>query len=250
MVEETLFLSNPSCDLEDHPTKVPSIQLRYTMVFSEVRLIQESMTEALLSRSGYGRVLSVSNLEEAAKQIEAVGPDLDLVLVDATLPDGLATVKWLRGRNPISRLMAFNVDEAVQDMRAWTGAGVFAYIGRSGTMKDVIELISTRMDGAAASRVKLNSDLMIGLSSSRITSPEAAVLTGREEQVAQLLVAGESNKEIARLLNISVPTVKSHVHNLLGKLGLQRRGKLALQYGSVSDAIRRGDNARADPQVA
>jgi DNA-binding NarL/FixJ family response regulator len=65
------------------------------------------------------------------------------------------------------------------------------------------------------------------------TNSQAAILTAREDEVARLIIAGESNKDIARLLNISVPTVKSHVHNLLIKLGLQRRGRLALRYNGV-----------------
>ena len=44
--------------------------------------------------------------------------------------------------------------------------------------------------------------------------------------MGRLIMLGESNKDIARSLNISVATVKSHVHNVLAKLGLKRRGKL------------------------
>ena len=52
-------------------------------------------------------------------------------------------------------------------------------------------------------------------------------LTAREEQIAGLICAGLSNKEISRDLNIGLATTKSHVHNLLGKLELRRRGQLA-----------------------
>ena len=48
--------------------------------------------------------------------------------------------------------------------------------------------------------------------------------------MACLIMSGESNKDIARSLNISLATVKSHVHNLLGKLGLKRRGQLGRWY--------------------
>jgi DNA-binding NarL/FixJ family response regulator len=51
-------------------------------------------------------------------------------------------------------------------------------------------------------------------------------LSARELQIIQLIGAGLSNKDIARQLNIGVATTKSHVHNLLGKLALQRRGQI------------------------
>ena len=66
--------------------------------------------------------------------------------------------------------------------------------------------------------------------------------------MVRLIVAGESNKDIARLLSISVPTVKSHVHNLLEKLGLQRRGKLALRLhgGATRRSYRPTDPISSD----
>ena len=52
-------------------------------------------------------------------------------------------------------------------------------------------------------------------------------LTAREEEIASLIAAGLSNKEIARRLKICLPTIKSHVHNILGKLELERRGQVS-----------------------
>jgi DNA-binding NarL/FixJ family response regulator len=53
------------------------------------------------------------------------------------------------------------------------------------------------------------------------------VLTARELQIVELIGAGLSNKDIARHLNIGLATTKSHVHNMLEKLELQRRGQIA-----------------------
>jgi DNA-binding NarL/FixJ family response regulator len=52
-------------------------------------------------------------------------------------------------------------------------------------------------------------------------------LTRRERQAAELIRSGLSDKEIARQLNISLATTKSHVHNLLGKLHVHRRSQVA-----------------------
>jgi DNA-binding NarL/FixJ family response regulator len=54
-----------------------------------------------------------------------------------------------------------------------------------------------------------------------------AALTQREREVVRLLVNGLSNKEIARRLCLQLPTVKTHVHHVLGKLGLSSRGQIA-----------------------
>jgi DNA-binding NarL/FixJ family response regulator len=54
-----------------------------------------------------------------------------------------------------------------------------------------------------------------------------SALTRRERQTAELIKSGLSDKEIARRLNISLATTKSHVHNLLGKLNARRRTEVA-----------------------
>ena len=54
-------------------------------------------------------------------------------------------------------------------------------------------------------------------------SPLVVALTGREREVLQLLVGGASNREIAQRLVLSMNTVKKHVFNICGKLGVQRR---------------------------
>jgi len=57
--------------------------------------------------------------------------------------------------------------------------------------------------------------------------PEYANLTARERQVLRLIDSGLSNKEIAQQLRIELATVKNHVHNILEKLQVRRRGAAA-----------------------
>jgi two-component system nitrate/nitrite response regulator NarL len=59
-------------------------------------------------------------------------------------------------------------------------------------------------------------------------------LTFREREIFHLVGAGLSNKDIARRLSISIGTTKSHVHSLLGKLSLKRRGDVISRAGSDS----------------
>ena len=214
---------------------------RCAVILSEVQLARETLVAAVESYLLVQNVVCINSLAETARQINIIEPDM--VLIDATLRDGLNAVRWFRLRSPASLLIAFNVDEAVQDTVAWGEAGISSFISRSDTLKEIIELISTQMDDDSAPDGRLMAEIDLD-STDELSSPitlaqgEIVVLTRREEQVAQLLIAGESNKEIGRALNISVPTVKSHVHNLLRKLGVQRRGKLARSYELIANTGR------------
>ncbi len=85
---------------------------------------------------------------------------------------------------------------------------------------------------------------------SKAATAEAAALTAREDQIVRLLAAGLSNKEIARRLDIGLATVKSHVHNLLGKLALARRSQVAPWMRAHQPAFRRLDVGSATGETA
>ena len=69
--------------------------------------------------------------------------------------------------------------------------------------------------------------------SSARANPLAEMLTDRERDVLQLLIEGASNREIAHRLVLSVNTVKRHVYNLCGKLGVQSRTQVISRARSL-----------------
>ena len=79
-------------------------------------------------------------------------------------------------------------------------------------------------------------------------------ISGRELEVLELLAQGSSNKEIARKLRIGVSTVKNHVHNILDKLQVCRRGEAAalvrsqFHASSLPSSPRDLASARSDPR--
>ena len=75
-------------------------------------------------------------------------------------------------------------------------------------------------------------------------------MTKRERQAAELITTGLSDKEIARQLNISLATTKSHVHNLLSKLNLQRRSQVAKRLREHEHRAGRGVDAPAGSLAA
>jgi two-component system nitrate/nitrite response regulator NarL len=200
------------------------------LVLSEVRLVREVLVEALGQALYFTGLSGVASLEEAIARMEMDRPEL--VLIDVSLPRSLAAARRLRQGGRTTPLVAFNMDDVAPDISEWTQAGIVAHFGRSLSLEEFVERIGTLMNKQAAEH-SLTSAKPAGddaTTTDRLagTAGAAAILTAREEEVARLIIVGETNKDIARALNISVATVKSHVHNLLGKLGLAGRGKLAL----------------------
>ncbi len=209
---------------------VPRLRI---VVVSEVRFLREGLAE-LLERDPS---ISVAGLCADLAEVVAlsVPPRADVVLVDATLRDGVAAARWARHVKPDVRIIAFAVRETKEDVIAWAEAGVIGYVPDTAPLADLARLVmdihageqpcSGRVAAELLHRIAVTESLGIG----RNALSPAVALTRRERETAELIAAGLSDKEIARRLNISLATAKLHVHNLLGKLNVQRRGQVVVR---------------------
>ena len=199
----------------------------HVAVVSGVRFVREALAEIL------ERDPLVSVVEVCTDLIEVVAlrPILqaDVVLLDATIPEGPNALRRALDIAPEMRIVAFAVSETEDDIVAWAEAGVIGYIPSTAALADFVRLVRDIHSGEQVCSGQVASGLLrrIALSANRgnrrYTTFLVPGLTDRERLVAELLRSGLSNKEIARRLSISLGTTKSHVHSLLGKLNVRRR---------------------------
>jgi two-component system nitrate/nitrite response regulator NarL len=196
------------------------------VVVSEVRFLRESVAEILARDPSMSVVGLFADLSEAVALTPAFP---DVVLLDAAFPAGAAAVIRTRHIAPELRVIAFAVRETEEDIISWAQAGVIGYVPSTAALSDLVRLVMEIHDGEQLCSGRVAAGLLrrIAVTASLgdrrdPTSP----LTARERQIAEVIATGLSDKEIARRLNISLATTKSHVHNLLGKLNAQRRGEV------------------------
>jgi two-component system, NarL family, nitrate/nitrite response regulator NarL len=196
-----------------------------------VRFTRESIAE-LLERDPLVTVVGqCANLSEAVALSPAL--EADVVLLDARLADGPAGVRHALEIAPGMRIVVSAVRETEDDIIAWAEAGVIGYIPRTAARVDFVRLVREIHHGEQMCSGRVATGLLRRIALSARRRPERGaglslpVLTRRERQAAELIRTGLSDKEIARQLNISLATTKSHVHNLLGKLQVHRRSQVA-----------------------
>jgi DNA-binding NarL/FixJ family response regulator len=172
-----------------------------------------------------------ADLQSAMKNLADNPPDI--VLLDVGLLDGPEAVKRIRDIAPETPVVVIAVTETVDEVIAWAEAGAAGYIPKTASLTDIAPLLVGIAGGKQACSESVAAGMFRRLFSASNAGRgnqgivPALALTAREAQIAQMIVTGMSNKDIARGLNIGLATAKTHVHHLLGKLGLRRRGEAA-----------------------
>ena len=161
---------------------------------------------------------------EALAVVRAAQPDV--VLMDLSMPgvDGIEGTARLRDAGESARVVVLTSFVEHDRVTAALAAGAVGYLLKDSDPRDVLEAIRS----AAAGHAPLDARVARALLPSSKPADPAAALSGREREVLLLVAQGMANKQIARELGIAQSTVKSHVGNIFGKLGLLSRTQVAL----------------------
>jgi len=203
------------------------------LVASEVKLFQDGIA-ALLDHADCVRIVGTTSLRHALANVAQLHPDI--VLFDATRPGNLEHARALTDWTPAPKVVAFGVGETATELLALAAAGVAGYVRNDAAPDDVVRVVLSAMRGELVCSPRAAATLynhLALLSRDSCDESSSSSLSKRELQIAVLLDRGLSNKEIARALGIQATTVKNHVHNILDKLNVRRRGEAAARLRSV-----------------
>jgi DNA-binding NarL/FixJ family response regulator len=208
-------------------------------IFSDVRLYREGLVLSLSRQSSIAVTGSGDISPQALLQVIELKPDV--VILDVSGPTSFDIVESLRARLPTTKIIAFAVNEIEQDVLACAVAGFAGYVPHDGSEADLIAAIDHAMCGELYCSPRVAGLLFRHLAVASARPPaliDPTTLTQREQQILALLAQGMSNKEIAREVQISSATVKNHVHNILEKLQVRRRGEAAARLPTLATARR------------
>ena len=204
-------------------------------------LFREGLRTLLSVQSDFEIVGEAGNGEQAIKQARTLQPAV--VLMDLQMPvlDGVAATRCLKTEQPDCRvivLTTFDDDENVFD---GLRAGAVGYLLKDAPSEKLCEAIRLAARGESFLQPSVAAKVVAEFA--RLTNPAGKTaapsqlhnepliepLSDREREILSLISAGASNREIANTLFLAEGTVKNHVTNILGKLGVRDRTQAALK---------------------
>lgn len=198
------------------------------LVVVEVRLYREAVARVLREQRDVSLKGAADCVRHARLEVERTRPDI--VLLDLGTTGALDLVRLIRMTVPHTRVVAMGFGGTDAEAVAAAEAGLSGYIGIQQPLDDVLAAIRAVMSGEAPCDGRIAAALLRRVadgSEEARCDPLLQDLTARERLILELVSGGLSNKEIANQLVIGVATVKSHVHAILRKLEVSRRGAAA-----------------------
>lgn len=204
------------------------------LLIDDHTLVRKGLEQLLQSR-GVEVVASVGNGREGIEQALALKPDI--ILLDVKMPEmsGTETLKQLRAAGVTAPVLMLTMSREESDLQAALRNGAQGYLLKDMDHEDLVPALQDALRGnnvVAKELIGSLTRLVQGQTGRAASKPGSATaisdLTPRELEILRHLAEGQSNKGIARALDITDGTVKLHVKSILRKLGVRSRVEAAV----------------------
>ncbi len=196
-------------------------------------LFRGALKQALAGLGDIATILEAGDFE-TTKTLVAGNDDIDLVLLDLTMPGaaGLSGLISLRGINATAPMVVISAHDDAQTIRRALELGASGFISKSASMEEIRSGVETVLAGGVTAPKGLDlgaerdpeiSDIIRRLQS----------LTPQQTRVLGMLAEGLLNKQIAYELGVSEATIKAHVSAVLQKLGVDSRTQAVILLSRI-----------------
>jgi DNA-binding NarL/FixJ family response regulator len=206
------------------------------VVVDDQAMVREGLVTMLELMPGIEVAGTAADGEEAVRLVAETGADV--ALMDLRLPgvDGVEATRRIRAAHPATQVIALTTYADDASILSAIQAGARGYLTKHAGGDQLRRAIETVANGEALLEPAIQARLLEVVAQGRAGVPRALPdgLTAREAEVLALIAGGLTNAAIARRLFVSEGTVKTHINNLFGKIGVRDRAQ------AVAYAFRNG----------
>ena len=190
------------------------------LIADDHEIFRRGLAAELAQVPGWVVAAQAANGRQAVELAADIKPDI--VVMDLTMPElhGLEAARRIIAADPAARILILTAHESEQLVREVLSAGARGYVLKSDAGRILVAALQELLEGrmfftSNVARIVVDGYLR---NESRDSDTDSA-LSAREREIVQLLAEGNSNKEIAGALSISVKTAETHRSNIMRKMG-------------------------------
>jgi len=200
------------------------------IIADDHEFVRRGLVATLAEVRGWTVVAEASNGRKAVDLVREFHPDI--AILDLSMPElnGLDATRQILEIDAVTRVLILSAHESEQLTREVLKAGAQGYVLKSDAGRVLVTAVEALLDGRPFFTSKIGQLVLDGYLRGKPVETDASMpaLSSREREILQLLAEGRSNKEVARVLGISVKTAETHRSNIMRKM----------EFGSLADLIR------------
>lgn len=209
------------------------------IVIEDNRLLRDGICAMLKKESDFNVVAAFDDADFAPEKLTELKPNIVLLDLSLTEKDSLELVNLLKKEHKDVNVIVMDLLPLQEDILQFVEAGVSGFIMKDDTIAEFLKTIRAVHAGEKILPPTATGSLFSQIMEYGVKElgPQKLIqsvrMTNREKEIVLLISEGLANKEIAFKLNLSIYTVKSHVHNILDKMALNTRVQIAIHAKSV-----------------
>lgn len=195
------------------------------LIADDHEVVRHGVRELLSAHPGWETCCEASSGRDVVDMAQEQRPDV--AVLDLSMPglNGIEATRQILKVSPDTRIIIFTMHETEDLVREVFQAGAHGYVLKSDAGTHLVAAISAVLEGRHFCSTKLSEwifeGFLRGTGNTPRETPAEDKLTPRERETVQLLAEGQSNKEVAAILGISVKTVETHRSMIMRKLRLR-----------------------------
>ena len=177
---------------------------------------------------------TLGNCNEMMEHFADAKPDVVLMDIDMPGMNGIQAVWEIKKEFPEIKILMLTVFEDEEKIFGALKAGANGYLLKKDSPAKILDSIEAVYNGESPMNGMIASKVLEFFQKTKTAEVDQSSLTEREKQILQLIIKGNSYKEIAASIFISVETLNSHIKNIYRKLNVHSRSELTAKFGSHS----------------
>ena len=209
------------------------------IVIEDNRLLREGICAMLKKEADFTVVAAFDDSDFDPEKLNELKPNVVLLDLSLTEKDSLDLVNLLKNDHKDVKVIVMDLLPMREDILQFVEAGVSGFIMKDDTISEFLKTIRAVNAGEKILPPTATGSLFSQIMEYGVKElgPQKLIqsvrMTNREKEIVQLIAEGLANKEIAFKLNLSIYTVKSHVHNILDKMALNTRVQIAIHANAA-----------------